>query len=864
MRIEKVIIGVFMLVAISLFLIVSVSGVTLSPGNINSCGEISVSGVYVLQNDIVNPDRDCFEVSVNDVVIDGNGYSITCDEDCNGDVLVLEGVSNITLLNLNISIDSENIIELSESHNNNFSNLNISNADEVFVLDESNNNTFVNLRLENNEEVFQLSDSHGNNFLAIVLLNNDYGIELEESNNNNLFDINFTGNDLALIIESANSSTFRNNLFIDNIGNLEISGGGDDLFNDIDDSNLINGKPIYYLTSELYAPNSCKDFMINDSSAYSNASFIGLISCENVTISNLNNVSIFFSGTSESRIENLEILNEYRAVSVEYSSDNNFSNLYISINEYGFRLDNSDNNTLSNLNISDNNRGLDLRTSQDNVLRNNSLNNNDGKDLMIDAAYNVVDYYNDIDDSNLIDGKPIYYLTSELYAPNSCKDFVINDSGAYSNASFIGLISCENVTISGFSDVNILLINTSQSLIEDLVIYDKYEAIKLRHTNNSNFSYMTLSENYRAIELESSHDNYFSNLDVSYNDRAISLSFSNGTILFDSEIDRNNHSIELYSSSNSDLFNLDLSHNKFGIDIMNSHNNNISDLFVWDTDRFGMYLSSSHNNDFSDLRIWDSADGIIILTSNNNTFSNSDIEDNNNIGINFADSSDNLIINSVICDNGNSDLLLNDSFVNEGENNTCDMSSTWNDSGVVGCANECPEVINTPTNSGSSSSSNTPSSTSLGSDEEFIGHTNEIKFGVRNDFEYSGESHSMYLRSINRDAREVIIEVNSEKQFITILEGESKKVDLTGDDVTNVVFVLEKIYDDSVAIDLRVEEIVADGDVIDEEDVADGEVEDGQEVVDGKSYAWVWWIVGLLVFAGVGVYLLWKKKILKN
>ena len=111
------------------------------------------------------------------------------------------------------------------------------------------------------------------------------------------------------------------------------------------------------------------------------------------------------------------------------------------------------------------------------------------------------------------------------------------------------------------------------------------------------------------------------------------------------------------------------------------------------------------------------------------------------------------------------------------------------------------------------------------------------------------------MRKINRGTREVTIEVNSEKQLITIKEGGNVSVDLTGDGVADVVFVLEKIYDDSIAIDLRVEDIVA-GELVVGEVITDNSVDSVKE----SDKTWVGFALVLVIILGIFGVIFWFKK----
>lgn len=108
--------------------------------------------------------------------------------------------------------------------------------------------------------------------------------------------------------------------------------------------------------------------------------------------------------------------------------------------------------TVTNNIVKDNGfTGLNLWKSSDNVLRNNCISGN---------KYNFdADGYNDIDTSNLINGKKIYYLINK-------KDMTIDDK---SQAGTVYAINCNNITVKNLvisnNDCGVLFRNTTNSRI---------------------------------------------------------------------------------------------------------------------------------------------------------------------------------------------------------------------------------------------------------------------------------------------------------------------------------------------------------------------------------------------------------------
>jgi len=155
--------------------------------------------------------------------------------------------------------------------------------------------------------------------------------------------------------------------------NFDLHGVSDSDFNNqIDTSNLVDGKPIYYVKN---AKNTVYD-------SYTNAGTFYCINCVDITIKDLNlnenGFGIFFWDTTSSRIQNVNASNNEYGIHLYRSSNNTLSNNYASNNEYdGIRLKDSSENTLSINYALNNEYGIRLKDSSNNTLRNNYASNND-------------------------------------------------------------------------------------------------------------------------------------------------------------------------------------------------------------------------------------------------------------------------------------------------------------------------------------------------------------------------------------------------------------------------------------------------------------------------------------------------------
>ncbi len=168
-----------------------------------------------------------------------------------------------------------------ESNNNLIKNNIASEISEGIYLSDSFNNTITGNSISNNNAGIRLQYSNHNTIsYNIVFSNFNEGINLLGSNNNTLTGNAVSNNNEGISIEyySSGNNKLRNNILQDNVCNIHV---GDwsvpDCQQDIDTSNTVNGKPIYYWVEE-------KDKTIDGST---DAGYVALISCNNIVVKDL-------------------------------------------------------------------------------------------------------------------------------------------------------------------------------------------------------------------------------------------------------------------------------------------------------------------------------------------------------------------------------------------------------------------------------------------------------------------------------------------------------------------------------------------------------------------------------------------------
>jgi parallel beta-helix repeat protein len=249
--------------------------------------------------------------------------------------------------------------------------------------------------------------------------NNINGILLGSSSDNILIDNVASSNACGITIASSSTNTLTNNLMTENKYNFHVSGESDLHFDNlIDKSNLVDGKPVYYLKENINT--------VYDSST--NAGTIYCISCINVTIQNINlknnYAGIFFWNTTNSRIQNVKASDNWRSIYLYYSNNNlmngntvnsNFwDGIYLynsnnntlkgntanSNNYYGIGLSSSSNNMLSGNNINSNRYGIGLSSSSNNMLSSNNASNNSLGIMSVSTSSGNILFHNNLENNS--------------------------------------------------------------------------------------------------------------------------------------------------------------------------------------------------------------------------------------------------------------------------------------------------------------------------------------------------------------------------------------------------------------------------------------------------------------------------------
>lgn len=316
---------------------------------------VGASGtIYIRPNGDVDP-------PTAPILRNGNLYQITSD--INGSIVIER--DNVVLDGNNKSLygGAQNLIgvDLANRKNVTITRLCIKNFSFGIWLSQSHNNTLFGNILIGNDYGIRLSESNYNNITANIVTNSKLhgllagAVFLWKSNYNTLVDNKIMDNQRGLIIWFGMGNTLKRNLMVNNTYSFKIDGRClSEYINDVDHSNTINGKPIYYWINR------------HNETVSLDAGAVIIINSTNITV------------------ENLTITNNVEGIKLAYTQNSQIRNVTVTNNEIGVVLQYSHYNTVTKVNASNNALcGIYLDRSNFNLVINNTAINNVGLGVVI-------------------------------------------------------------------------------------------------------------------------------------------------------------------------------------------------------------------------------------------------------------------------------------------------------------------------------------------------------------------------------------------------------------------------------------------------------------------------------------------------
>ncbi|RLI84722.1 hypothetical protein DRP07_00205 [Archaeoglobales archaeon] len=592
---------------------------------VDSCTIINSPGVYILSQDISSAGNDhCIKIESSDVTLEGNGHAIN-----GGDVNGIYGI-------------------YAEGYSSSLSNISVKN---VTVTD-----WYYGVRFEylSDSEIFNVTGNSGRGGIYldssynITIVechsfdNSMYGIKLYDSDSCSLIGNSVENNEYGIYFEYASNTTLRNNLMNGNTHGFWIEDWQDvsDIVHDIDTSNLMDGKKLYYLIGE-------SGVEINSAS---NAGAVFCVNCNDIVVrdSVLNKAShgVLFYGTSNSVVENNSLSGNSVGIEIVSSSLNNtIRNNFISNSLYGIHIKGWGYTQFESI-------GIIYPLSYNNTIYLNNFTNN---------------FQNAVDDSgnnHWNSTERMYYNFSNSQYYNFTGNYWDDYSGIDSNNDGIGDVPYDIPQngpwlISSLDYYPMLSVNQTvlpPGNVGDCTIISQpgvYSLISDITTSSPNCIYINSSDvnfdgNNHTITLQSSGYAVFvyagetltnvtvKDLNLVVKEKGIGFVYvSDGRIenVSATSSGSNNQGISISNSDHIRVTNLEVSSFSKGIRLLNSSYCTISNSFLHSNGKAMNLVYSSNSNIISNVSAISNYDGIWIEDSLDNSILNCNLSYNTNYGL---------------------------------------------------------------------------------------------------------------------------------------------------------------------------------------------------------------------------------------
>ena len=400
----------------------------------------------------------------------------------------------------------------------------------VHLLQVSYCNIYENIMIYSGYGVW-LYGSHYNNIFDNTIKNTNYGIFVESSLDNTIIRNTASNGWNGIWLQSASGNILRNNNMTDNSCDFGVSGTElAHYYNDIDTSNLVNGKKVYYLTNQENKEIS--------SSFFPDLGFLALINCRDITVKNLNIINNFFGlllfNTSNSTITHNYIGNNMKGIWLQYSYDITiYDNNIDSNSDDGIRLENSkriliEGNTIQNTGRN----GIYLGGGSDNnYIIENMMTENGNYAINIEASSNNTIINNEVTGS---------YFALRLYS--STKNKIESNRINSPKSESAKLTHCyQGIVIDHDSDNNVIVRN---------IISNNFEyGIKIQSSSYIFVSENDISNNKIGLQIGSSSSNTITANNISDSSEfAIRFLNSNNTVFQNNNLINNVKQIYSYGA----------------------------------------------------------------------------------------------------------------------------------------------------------------------------------------------------------------------------------------------------------------------------------------------------------------------------
>jgi len=402
--------------------------------------------------------------------------------------------------------------------------------------------------ISENEQVGVLLErsSCGATVNSNLIFYNGHGLIANQSNNNyvtnNLIENNtegvapggYVGYGLGIYINMASFNTFSNNSLAGNTFNFCIDAHSSaEYTNYMDDSNTAEGKPIYYWINQ------------ENRKVPEDAGSVVLVNSKNILVENLLVDSRCSAGVltwnmNSSTIRNVTSTNNANGIGLTCSNDNVLTNNTLKDNsvQVGMLVQGSSNNTF-----------------RDNIMLNNGL---EFGVLPLGPDIQLRYWDNDIDVSNTVNGRKVYYWR------NQTNSTIPEDAGV------VYLVNCSDIAVRNVevsrNYLGLTLVNTNNSIVESISIHDCAWGTLLYSSHSNSLSNNNITRGLwwgiGAIILASDNNTLEGNTIAGMTGfpqpptgppagAGIGLAFSNGNKIFRNNFTNNTRQVTMLQPSNS-------------------------------------------------------------------------------------------------------------------------------------------------------------------------------------------------------------------------------------------------------------------------------------------------------------------------
>jgi parallel beta-helix repeat protein len=292
-------------------------------------------------------------------------------------------------------------------------------------------------------------------------------------------------------------------------------------------------------------------------------------------------ISLF--GRNNVTIKNLEIKEFFIGVNDYCSSNSTITGNSITENKWvGIWFQDSFNSNIFENNVTNNYYGIHLSCSSNNILRRNKMSNNRYNFGV--TGHNPAQFMNNIDSSNTVNGKPIYYW---IGSRNLTVPF---------DAGYIALVNCtqmtvRNLNLSSNREGILLAYTTNTSITGNNITANDWYGLKLySSSSNSIFRNNITSNRYDGVYFDGSSKNIMSRNVIENNSIGIQFHESSYNVLSGCKVANNHNAVYLDRSYNNSISGNNIVSNVIGILIYGSSKNSISENNITTNSRYGLLL----------------------------------------------------------------------------------------------------------------------------------------------------------------------------------------------------------------------------------------------------------------------------------